>query len=564
MLSQSTASRKRHAPETLALEADVQRRCLAALCDVNARRAILGLAALGLVIFAPLAMSTRSGLQIAALLVLVLGSGFHWVTSWHLDQQLLQPGTPSLFPMALVCSGLTGLGWALCAAASLLQSPITHAGAIAMAATFGVMAASLWLLASHRHACRAFVAPMAILPVAALFAQGTHQWGLAALTAAALAAVVMLAAHAERAFVQRTVNALRLRTLSTTLHKSQRDNATASVGVSARDADQALLFDHAAVGLAAVVDRKIESINEHLAHMLKQAPEDLVGKDALHLIEREFRDAVAASAQSRNPARDAVQARLNLGPQTEGRRVEVITAAAGSGSRLWVFKDLDAMQSSATTKANSSVHAARVLDRHGLKEALNSYALRTQDLAIVVIALHGWHALATEVGIADASSLLQTTAQRLQSVCRADDHVARMEGETFVVLLAAELSETQVLELCVRLGVILEAPHTLNDRRFHMEARVEPVRCQAGMHQPAAVAAMIDEALNQVRTSSGSLSADATDDAPRIEVRPDASVKAMTSPKPVPVTAQSAPIELISLAVSQDEDEVAEVEARPG
>ncbi len=541
------------------LDADIQRHSLSALCDATARKSIVALAIVGLAVFTPLAMQTRNGWQFAALLVFVLGSVFRWVTSWNLDQQLQQANAPTLWPLVLVSNGLTGLGWALAAATTMIQAPTDHGGAIVMAATIAVIAASLWLFAPHRDACRAFVAPMALLPVAVLFAPGALGLGLAALAAVAVAGAAALAVQAERAFVERTVTNLRHRTQLTGSHKLQREYAGSLAKVAASEEDRGLLFEHARVGLAAVVDRRIERVNAHLAHQLKQTPEALVGKDVLHLIARESQDAVDALAKSGDPARGMIQVRLNLGSQIEGGKVEVITPTPGPGSRLWVFKDAVNQAIVATREAKAGPPPVSVFNQHLLADVLAGYAARAQDLTIMVVALQGWHDLTDQIGIARASCLLDATARRLQDTCRADDRVARLEGASFVVLVAAELNEAQVQELRVRIATALEAPHTITDpdtqedRRVHLGASIEPVLCQVGMQQPATVAAMVQEALVEARRTKPS--ADAETHTPQAQPRSESAIKPLVVTPRAPAVAPTLAIELISLIETKTEED---------
>ncbi len=371
---------QRPADTAQSLDADIQRRCLTALCDADARRIVIGLAVLSVAVFTPLALSARSGWQIAALLALVMASVLRWVASWQLEKQLRAADVPTVWPIWLIAQGITGLCWALAAAVSMLEPAVDHSGAIVMTATAAVCAVGLWSLAAHRHASRAFIAPMALLPLVVAFQPGAFALGLALVLAAAVAALIVVAEHAEQAFVAHCAQELKLRSTSAKLQKLLREHVAALDGVAARDEDRNLLFEHAAVGLAAVTDRKIERINLHLARQLNQPPEALVGKDVLHLVAREHRDAVDALAKLKDPARGSMEISLNLGAQTEGGTVDIVTPLADAGSRLWVFNPV---RTSAVKKEDSkAADASRVLDRRALKDMLADCAARATELAL--------------------------------------------------------------------------------------------------------------------------------------------------------------------------------------
>ncbi len=558
--------------DTASLDADIQRRCLSALCDADARRIVIGLAVFSVAVFTPLALNTRSGWQIAALLALVMASVLRWVTSWQLEKQLSAADVPTVWPIWLVANGITGLCWALAATVTMLAPALDHGGAIVMTATAAVCAAGLWSLAAHRHASRAFLAPMALLPLVAAFQPGAFALGLALVLAAAVAAFIVAAEHAEQSFVARCAQELKLRNTSAKLQKLLREHVAALDGVAARDEDRNLLFEHAAVGLAAVADRKIQRINLHLARQLNQPPEALVGKDVLHLVAREHRDAVDALAKVKDPARGSLEISLNLGTATEGGTVEIVTPPADAGSRLWVFNPVRV--SAAKKEDGKAADASRVLDRRALKDMLAqcaANAANATELAFVVIALQGWRGLVDEHGHSEAESLQAAITERLRAICRTHDRIAQLEGESFVMILTADFSEAQLQELCVRIRATLEAPYNLAGQSLRLRTGVEPVLCRLDTQQPGTVLALVDEALHQAHkqhagderfsgNSSGkggsnnvvSISSNQPLAPRRAEPGPDAAVKSLRAPLPAPKVEAPVTVDLITLVESEE------------
>jgi GGDEF domain-containing protein len=553
--------------DTDGLLADVQRHALLALCDAKARHGVVACAVLGITVFTPLALISRSGWQLAALLALVLGSVIRWVTCWYLEQQIKQAATPTLWPLIIGATALTSLSWALAASVTLLQPMADHGGAIAMAATMLVSVASLWTLAPHRFVSRAFIAPMAVLPIAALMTPGTMGLGLAGFIVVGLAAAVMLTPWAEQTFAQRTALELRYRTMGLAWQKLKQEHAAVTAHASAIEDDRGLLFEHAGVGLAAVSDRKIERINAHLARQLKQTPQAFVGKDVLHLLARESQDAVDAVAKSTDIERTPIKAQLNLGAQVDGGKVEVVTPAPGKGSRLWVFKDVVEGLDVAPTDDTHDPKASSVLAQHQLPSALAGFAARAQDVTALVIALHGWHDLADEIGIAKATPLLDATVQRLLEACRQGDRVVQLEGASFVLLVAAKLSHSQLNELRGRIRTSLEAAHLIDDpdsrdeRSVHFNARVMPLPCQTREQPSIKTMALVQEALVQARRVGGGASfqtdvdLEAQANAKRAPAREEAAIKPLKSTKPAPKVAAPVAMELITLGAFKEDAE---------
>jgi GGDEF domain-containing protein len=549
------------------LLADVQRHALLALCDAKARHGVVACAVLGITVFTPLALISRSGWQLAALLALVLGSVIRWVTCWYLEQQIKQAATPTLWPLIIGATALTSLSWALAASVTLLQPMADHGGAIAMAATMLVVVISLWALAPHRFVSRAFIAPMAVLPIAALMTPGAMGLGLAGLIVVGIAAAVMLTPWAEQAFAQRTALELRYRTMGLAWQKLKQEHAVVTAHASAIEDDRGLLFEHAGVGLAAVVDRKIERINTHLARQLKQTPQAFIGKDVLHLVARESQDVVDAVAKSTDVERTPVKAQLNLGAQAAGGKVEVVTPTPGEGSRLWVFKDVVDALDAAPSDDTHDPKASSVLAQHQLPSALAGFAARSQDVTALVIALHGWHDLADEIGIAKATPLLDATLQRLLDTCRQGDRVVQLEGASFVFLVAAKLNHSQLHELRSRVRTFLEAAHIIDDpntrdeRSIHLNARVIPLPCQTREQPSIKTMALVKEALVQARRVGGGASfqtdvdLESQTDATRATPREEAAIKPLKSTKPAPMATAPVAVELITLGAFKEESD---------
>jgi GGDEF domain-containing protein len=549
------------------LLADVQQHALLALCDAKARHVIVGCAALGITVFTPLALISRSGWQLAALLALVLCSVIRWVTSWYLEQQVKQATTPTLWPLWVGATALTSLSWSLTASVTLLQPLADHGGAIAMAATLVMTVTSLWALAPHRLASRAFIAPMAVLPIAALMSPGTMGLGLAGFVLLGIGAAAMLAPWAEQTFAQRTALELRYRVVGVAWQKLKQEHATVVAHAHAIEDDRGLLFEHAGVGLAAVVDRKIERINAHLARQLKQTPQAFIGKDVLHLLARESQDVVDALAKATDVERMPVRAHLNVGAQADGGMVEVITPMPGKGSRLWVFKPVVEALDVGSADDVDDPKASSVLAQHQLPSALAGFAARAQDVTALVIALHGWHDLADEIGIAKATPLLDTTVHRLLDTCRLGDRVVQLEGASFVLLVAAKLSSLQTEELRRRIRSSLEAAHTIEDsnsqdeRSVHLNARVMPLPCQTREQPSIKTMALVQEALVQARRVGGGASfqtdidLDALETAQRVPLRDEARIKPLVSTKAAPKVTAPMAVELITLGAFKEASE---------
>ena len=351
-----------------AAEPETQRRCRLALCDARARRIVVAQAVAATAVLAPLAFATNNTWQAAALLAVLVGSLLRWVTGRQLEKQLGDPAAGArAWPMTLAAHAVTSAAFALGCVACVMwpgaQPGADHATAIVVLATAVMAGSGLWALAPHRHASWAFIAPLVLVPAAVAFeAGGGVALGLAGALAATLAAAIALATVAERVCATHIATDLHARRSASRLDKLAREHEASTRNIEAREAERRLVFEHANVGLALVVDRRIECINPHLAQRLGQNAQTFEGQDVLQLLERESRDVVDAVARSRDPHRNSAKARLNLATKSQqGPVVTVITPIADAGAVLWVFKDAEEAPAASTASARViSARTARV------------------------------------------------------------------------------------------------------------------------------------------------------------------------------------------------------------
>ncbi|MEZ0288986.1 MAG: diguanylate cyclase, partial [Methylophilus sp.] len=126
--------------------------------------------------------------------------------------------------------------------------------------------------------------------------------------------------------------------------------------------------------------------------------------------------------------------------------------------------DLTAM---ANTDGLTGVPNRRLLEDR-IEQAIKNAKRSMQTVAILFLDLDAFKVVNDSYGHAIGDLLLKSVAERLQELMRAEDTIARIGGDEFVVLLPRQDNESEVVFIAERIIEAMNKPFDVNDLRLNI------------------------------------------------------------------------------------------------
>lgn len=137
----------------------------------------------------------------------------------------------------------------------------------------------------------------------------------------------------------------------------------------------------------------------------------------------------------------------------------------------------------------------RTLLEDRLRQACTTARRFRTRVAVLFIDLDGFKPINDSMGHGVGDKVLVEAARRMSQQVRADDTVARMGGDEFIVLLANLDSEDAVLAVAERLNQVLAQPYASDGHLLHVTASIGIAMSDGDLEQPAQLVQQADLAM---------------------------------------------------------------------
>ncbi|QPF76626.1 diguanylate cyclase [Roseateles sp. DAIF2] len=248
--------------------------------------------------------------------------------------------------------------------------------------------------------------------------------------------------------------------------------------------EQSLLLENDLIGMLRVRQRRILWANRAACHMLGYPAQQLIGASTRVLYAEDSCFEMVGEqgyAALRSVGRFRTQVRIRT---SDGRTpwVDLSGAMLSESESIWMLVDIDNLKHSEEDAQHLALHdpltglANRRLLQVQLHQALMQAKRSGQDVAVAYLDLDGFKPVNDRFGHEAGDAVLRTVASRLANEVRANDTLARIGGDEFVLVLVDIEGERDALVVLQR---CLEAVH----RPIPLGGTGEPVAvgCSIGL-----------------------------------------------------------------------------------
>jgi diguanylate cyclase (GGDEF)-like protein/PAS domain S-box-containing protein len=273
-------------------------------------------------------------------------------------------------------------------------------------------------------------------------------------------------------------------------------------------AEQQMMLDNELVGIVKIRDGQITWANRGASRIFGYTDGTLAGQPArlLHVDEESYQRALLAAGPTLERG-GIYRSRIEMGA-AHGRSVWIdaigVMMSASLQEALWIFADASDMKAYQDKVEHIAFHDSltglpnRLLLRDRLEMALAAVARTGRHPAVCYIDLDGFKPINDRYGHEAGDHILIEVAHRLAACLRANDTVARIGGDEFVVILdgleAGKAGNTAIERLreAVALPYLLEGHPPLSVSASIGVAQVAEGQADAELLLRLADAAMYD------------------------------------------------------------------------
>ncbi|MCF4164177.1 diguanylate cyclase [Zavarzinia compransoris] len=263
-------------------------------------------------------------------------------------------------------------------------------------------------------------------------------------------------------------------------------------------------------------DRRIVSVNPAFTEITGYSPEEAVGRSPGELLRSgvhgpEFYHAMAASLDTKGHWEGEITNRRKNGQIfVEWLKISVVKDAEGKVLRyvalLSDITERKRMDQEIWRRANFDSLTGlpnRTLMMDRLGQAVPQARRRRDRAAVLFIDLDHFKPVNDTYGHRAGDDLLCQVARRISDTVRADDTVARIGGDEFVVVLPLAGEDLGVIELAERIRAALDRPFRISDRDVHISASIGIAATSGEQRDPQQVIKRADAAMYMAKSAGG-------------------------------------------------------------
>lgn len=277
------------------------------------------------------------------------------------------------------------------------------------------------------------------------------------------------------------------------------------------------VFEAASEGIMVTgADRRIVSVNPAFTEITGYLPEEAIGRSPGELLRSgvhgpEFYRAMTASLDNKGHWEGEITNRRKNGQIfVEWLKISVVKDADGKVQRyvalLSDITERKRMDQEIWRRANFDSLTGlpnRTLMMDRLGQALPQARRRHDRVAVVFIDLDHFKPVNDTFGHRAGDDLLCQVARRINGTVRADDTVARIGGDEFIVVLPLAGNDTDVIELAERIRAALNEPFHISDRDIHISASIGIAATSGEQRDPQQVIKRADAAMYMAKSAGG-------------------------------------------------------------
>ncbi len=247
-------------------------------------------------------------------------------------------------------------------------------------------------------------------------------------------------------------------------------------------------------GMAVVaLDRTVLSANPALCRMLGRHERDVRGRKLTELLHPDDRDADAEMRRAllHGPDDSATAERRLIGPDGDVVVVHAVGLLRDSDGRALFFvsqfKDMTELKAAEAGLRAAATHdpLTGLANRAGLMEEIGRAVAAARRyggrfVAVLMLDLDHFKYVNDSLGHLVGDELLRLAADRLRSMVRTEDLVARQGGDEFVVVMRDADGPTEVVRAAERLCAAFRAPFVIGDLELSTTLSIGITMCGDG------------------------------------------------------------------------------------